>query len=231
MANENTTEPKRDPLVDEVWKAAISPYLEILKKLEIPGGRKVDPSDLGIWYLLSPLFFESKKSASEARKALDACVDKLRRFHHAFKHLNRLNPSIVRRMESHSDAIFPAFNEEDEPDLLPRREEHRSYENLLTALGDELAAEKARVAAEIEERWTGIGRGKKWEAREIAISVARIYHKIRGKVPTFGTKPDSNEPSTDFGRAVRDILKLRGITAGFGPPCQAAIELLNSERP
>ena len=231
MADEITTEPQRDPVLDEVWQAAVSPYLEILEKLEIPGGPTVDPNDLEIWYLFSPLFFKNKKDASDARKALNACVDKLRRFHHAFRHLNRLSPSIVRRMELHSDAIFPAFNEEDEPDLLPRREEHRSYENLLTALGDELAAEQARVATEIEERWTGIGRGKEWEAREIAISVARIYQKIRGKMPTFGTKPNSNESSTDFGRTVRDILKLRGNTAGFGPPCQAAVELLKSEKP
>ena len=148
-------------------------FEEILKGLERPEGPKVQAEDLEPWLLPKSLIFRSKREATAASKALNKSIG----FLTALASLYRELPAAVdERMNLHSDVIIPEAYSEDEPNLLPRRESHRSYSDLVAALKSEAEAELRRVDDEINLWWAEgkPGRGANWGARHIAVDVARL---------------------------------------------------------
>ncbi len=206
---------------------AVGAYLDkcraILKKLEIPGGPRVGVEHLEICVLPSELTFKTKGDARIAAKALDQSINKLKLLK---AEVRKLPSSVITRMAAYSDIIIPDPDEDDEPDLLPRREEHRSFEKLLDALELELKAEAKRVEQDIERHWSGRGKGADWEARDIAVKIAKLYMRLRNEEPAFGIDPITDKPSTHYAIAVQEILHLMGIKTGCRMPCNYAIGLI-----
>jgi len=92
-------------------------------------------------------------------------------------------------------------------------------------------AEAINIARHEQDKlWTGAGPNAKQAARKVADQMAEIYVLGMGKLPTSGTKPDnSNEPSTQFSRAVRDVYRLLDIDAHFMGPCERAVAALEAD--
>jgi len=209
----------RAPKFSEKFSAA-------LKKLEKEGGPRVTlEQEFGIYFAGVMHNFESKGDAKSAISALEKSKKKLKEFLCEFKLIKKRN---ICRMEWRSEAIIPEPEEDEEPDLVPRREEHRSFENLFRAIQDDLDHELKRTKEEKEELWgSGRGAGLKLRARDTAVAIAKLYVEIReGDRLTRGKKPNTNIPSTLFCQVSKEVFDLLDIDAHFYDSCKYAVEFI-----
>ena len=65
--------------------------------------------------------------------------------------------------------------------------------------------------------------GRNLAAYDVAELMRRIFRRQRRRI-TFGLQPNSDHPSTEFGRAVRDALGDFGVKAGWRRPAQEAFD-------
>ena len=194
----------------------------ILKRLELPGGPKLTTGFLEVIVLSTGIKFKDKKEVTITKSILERNI---KRFQKIQRDLHSLPDSILNRMESISEVITPMGGEDDEIDLVPRRDAHRSYVNLVGALLEEFEDELRRVNFERNNKWSGPGPSPDIEAREIALYIAKLYMKLRnGNLPKHSTDSITDGPSTIFSKVVDDVFKLMGISVGFRSPCEHAVE-------
>lgn len=105
-------------------------------------------------------------------------------------------------------------------------EDWDSGRDLLSELETALFRTTNYAQTERDRLWSGRGPSANHSSREVAEKMAEIYVLGLGKMPTYGRKPDSSEPSTDYSRAVRDVFGKIQLLAHFGEPCKQAIEML-----
>jgi len=204
---------------------------KILKSLERDEGPFLEISD-PIHIMLPTLYipFERKGQASEVIKSFNEVVTKFSVFSQAF--LNLPTPNL-RRMQDKSDLIFSVPDIDDNPSYNEPRHEHKSYENLIFALADDLNIERRRIIAEKTKLWgESKHRGELVLAKEVALQVAKLYVKLRQENPTYGTgesKEKPQGPSTLFTRVVMQVFAELGLTADAQTPCKEAVIMIKSE--
>jgi len=97
-----------------------------------------------------------------------------------------------------------------------------------------------KMVASLEERlkelqdqeaqfWSVPNRAPNYYARTIALRLARLYAREKGRAPTFGTSRDGGHPSTDFGRALEAIFEVLGIKARVPNAARWAISQLSDQ--
>ena len=131
-------------------------------------------------------------------------------------------------MEQRSEAISPEPGEDEEPELVSRRDEHRSFEKLFRAIQIDLDHELKRTKEEKEERWGGgRGAGRNLRARDTAVAIAKLYVEIRERDRlTIGKKQSTNIPSTLFCQVSKEVFYLLDIDAHFYDYCKYAVEFI-----
>jgi hypothetical protein len=97
--------------------------------------------------------------------------------------------------------------------------------DLLSAFNDRLDELKSQE----KQFWTVTHRPANYYARTIALRLARLYAKEKGKRPTFGTARDGGHPSTDFGRALEQVFSILGVRANVRGAATWAIEQLTED--
>ena len=194
----------------------------ILKRLELPDGPKLTSGFLEVIGSSAGIKFKDKNEATFTKITLEKSINKIMKIQ---REIYSLPYAIVNRMESISEVIIPIRSEDDEIDLVPRRDAHRSYVNLVGALLEEFKDELRRVNFERNNKWSGPGPSPDIEAREIALYIAKLYMKLRnGNLPKHSTDSITDGPSTIFSKVVDDVFKLMGISVGFRSPCEHAVE-------
>ena len=215
-----------DQFLDDIGDQLIA-YLEkgkkILQELEVLDGPKVETEHIEICGLPSGLMFENKNEAASTNEAILECIENLK----LVRRKLRIIPSAVTEwMTVYSDVIIPEPGPDDDPDYFPRRDEHRSFENLFDALIAEFQAEAKRIEEDQNKRWSGRGPSADWEAREVAVKIAKLYIRLRpDETPTTWVVGKGKTPSTPYARAVDAVLKLKGIKTRYRKPCEYAIGL------
>ena len=224
VGEEIPNDPQILALVAEIYE----PYLAVLSQLQVDGGPEVTSSDFDILELSIPGVFRRKPEVTKARRALEQSLDKLKRLRIEFRKVPSL---VVKRMEANSDIVTPEPGDDEEPDLIPRKEAHRSFENFLSEFEAEIESELKWVESVIEKWWAGRGRGADWEARFVAVQIARLHKKLRGgEEPKIQSGPYTSTPETLFERTVNDMLQLRGIAIKFRKPCEYAIDKMKKDQ-
>ena len=208
----------RDKLIARLEKGQ-----KILQELEVLDGPKVETEPIEIFGLPSGLMFENKNEAASTYEAILECIDNLKL---ARRKLGIIPSAVSARMTIYSGVIIPEPGPDDDPDYFPHRDEHRSFENLFDALIAEFQAEAKRIKEDQNKRWSGRGPSADWEAREVAVKIAKLYKRLRpDETPTTWVVAKGKTPSTPYARAVDAALKLKGIKTGYRMPCDFAIEL------
>lgn len=186
-----------DQFLDDIGDQLIA-YLEkgkkILQELEVLDGPKVETEHIEICGLPSGLMFENKNEAASTNEAILECIENLK----LVRRKLRIIPSAVTEwMTVYSDVIIPEPGPDDDPDYFPRRDEHRSFENLFDALIAEFQAEAKRIEEDQNKRWSGRGPSADWEAREVAVKIAKLYIRLRpDETPTTWVVGKGKTPST-----------------------------------
>lgn len=74
--------------------------------------------------------------------------------------------------------------------------------------------------------WNVGHRPPNYYARTIALRLAKLFARETGKFPTIGTSPDSDAPSTAYGRALEKTFRILSIEQDFRGPGEWAISQL-----
>ncbi|CTQ55360.1 hypothetical protein LP7551_03901 [Roseibium album] len=77
--------------------------------------------------------------------------------------------------------------------------------------------------------WSLRHRAPDYYARAIALRLVKLYANETGKRPTYGTSPDTGEPSTAFTQALRAVFEILGIEGSEQTYTQWAIEKLTDD--
>lgn len=128
---------------------------------------------------------------------------------HSTRALNKLENHLVQAIKA-----MRALHPDDIESLLgagcPTIQQLDKFVLVLRQEGDD----KKRWASQFDRRG-GLNPG----ADLVAEGIRRVFRRNRWKI-TYGQKPDSDEPSTDFCRAVQYAIGSFGIVAGWRGPAQ-----------
>ena len=105
------------------------------------------------------------------------------------------------------------------------------HSSVLALVDLSFALEERREELELQgkEFWSVKNRPPNYYARAIALRLARLYARARGKKPTFGTARDGGHPSTDFGRALEEVFSIIEIRANVRRAAEWAIAELTED--
>ncbi len=208
-----------------------------LRKLQIEGGPKLETEHIEMVCFANRLVYRKKVDANAAWKSLEKCNAQLYRLQSEF---SQLSTDVIDRMERYSEVVIPLDPDDPDAALLPVREEHRSLDNLISALKREFESEFLRISLERAAIWPE----KKPDARKsdpvpnldaramlVAAKVAEIYMHLRnGKIPGYA-KDDDNRPSSPYTKAVDKVFKTLGITEPtFRRPCKFIVHEIKAQR-
>ena len=93
----------------------------------------------------------------------------------------------------------------------------------------DLSSRKVELEDQEKAFWSSPNRPPHHYARTIALRLARVYARNKGKKPTFGTSRDGGHPSTEYGRALEEIFELLNIKSNVKTPAKWAIGQLTEE--
>ena len=80
-----------------------------------------------------------------------------------------------------------------------------------------------------EKFWNLPHRAPDYYARAIALRLARLFARVTGQRPTYGSSGVSGDPSTSYSRALKQVFKLLGIKGGIRTHAEYAVAQITEE--
>ncbi len=143
--------------------------------------------------------------------------------------LKRLQAALDEHAVKHAASMKP----ESITDLLRKNiAETGFYSNSLSALAGLIVTleERKRDLEDQEQHfWSVPHRPPNYYAREIALRLARLYARRKGKKPTVGTARDGGHPSTQYGRALEKIFEILGIESSVKSAAAWAVDQITED--
>jgi hypothetical protein len=200
--------------------AKIGSVNEALSRLEVADGPAYQPNDIALhWMDYIEFGFRSKGDLGESIKQLELARRRTIKLQEAMQEL----PLFVGEWMEHNSEIVLRWPMDPDPHIPEDsfRPKHASYFSILEEMKRDIDETINRLKKIRTEKWGDGTRGKDALAHKIAEDVAKVFHELRGKPPTYGESHEG-QPSTPFTRTVQQIFDVMGVKTNFRLPCQAA---------
>jgi hypothetical protein len=203
-----------------------------LKKLEIPGGPKLQDEQLervlDIWLPTHFQYetFTSKGATQELKGKLLDAASSARKLLKNLREIRALSFPLYKLIgqlyfERLAGDLFETEYYWDTEEKIDKDIELAIRQHVRLLERGAAMADRA-----LSEKWPGRGKGADLRGREIAEAVAQIYMELRnGELPTFGLHGvNGKDPATPYTWAVHEVFSAIGLKMSFRSPCEKVVK-------